>query len=116
MGIFIWSCFTLSAVCLLIAYIKTRRDKKKWRAMYVRGEGGGAYVGGSGLAVSGNSISMKMSGAQIVAVTPDATARAFGLMLHREYGNDASRLADLVVSSVQDAMRGIDDDSIDMLY
>lgn len=37
--------------------------------------------------------------------SPDATARAIGYALHRRHGNDASRLADLVVGAVQEAQR-----------
>lgn len=38
--------------------------------------------------------------------SPDAIARAFANRLTREFGEDASRLADLVVAQVQQDLRG----------
>lgn len=38
--------------------------------------------------------------------SPEAIARAFGIMLVREFGEDASRLADTTVAQVQAELRG----------
>lgn len=39
-------------------------------------------------------------------VSPEGLARAFAIMLVREYGEDASRLADATVAQVQAELRG----------
>lgn len=45
----------------------------------------------------------------LAGVSPEGMARAFGEMLVRVHGDHASQLADLVVASVQDAMRRCND-------
>lgn len=39
--------------------------------------------------------------------SPEAIARAFATRLTREFGEDASRLADIIVAQVQHDLRGL---------